>query len=97
MNATASPSRAVLEHLKTGVGTLHEIAALTGLDEGVVSLAVDRLVAAGYLQAERLTMGCPDGGCGTCPAGEGDRPACGATRRGTHGAPVLITLGPARR
>lgn len=92
-----SPTRTVLEHLEAGVGTLHEISSATGLDVGVVSLAVDRLVAAGYLHAERLTVGCPDGGCTTCPSGDGGRPVCGATRGGTQGAPVLIALGPARR
>ena len=96
MSAGTSPTRAVLEHLEAGVDTLHEIAQLTGLDDGVVSLAVDRLVAAGYLHAERLAVGCPDDGCGGCPAGHKGRPGCGATRSGTQGAPVLITLGPAR-
>lgn len=94
---SASPTRAVLDHLEAGVGTLHEIAGLTGLDVGVVSLAVDRLVAAGYLHAERLTVGCPDDGCTACPSGDSGRPGCGATRGGTQGAPVLITLGPTRR
>lgn len=97
MTTTASPTRAVLEQLEAGVDSLHEIARLTRLDEGVVSLAVDRLVATGYLNAERLAVGCPDDGCGGCPAGHQGRPGCGATRGGTQGAPVLITLGPARR
>jgi hypothetical protein len=97
MSASSSPTRLILEHLEAGVGTLHEIGARTGLDVGVVSLAVDRLVAAGYLHAERLTVGCPDDGCTTCPSGQGGRPGCGATSGGTQGAPVLITLGPARR
>lgn len=96
MTATTSPTRAVLEHLEAGVDTLHDIAVRTGLDEGVVSLAVDRLVAAGYLHAERLAVGCPDDGCGGCPAGHKGRPGCGATRGGTQGAPVLITLGATR-
>jgi hypothetical protein len=97
MSTAASPTRAVLEQLESGVGSLHEVAEITGLNEGVVSLAVDRLVAAGYLHAERLAVGCPDDGCGTCPSGARGRPRCGATRGGAHGAPILISLGPARR
>ena len=97
MTPTISPTRAVLDQLESGVGSLPEIAEVTGLDEGVVSLAIDRLVAAGYLHAERLGIGCPDDGCGTCPSARRGRPGCGATRGGTQGAPVLITLGPARR
>ena len=97
MRATTSPTRAVLEQLESGVDSLHEIAQLTGLDKGVVSLAVDRLVAAGHLHAERLAFGCPDDGCGTCPSGKGGRACCRAARGATQGAPVLIRLGPVRR
>lgn len=97
MSPTGSPTRAVLEQLEDGAGSLSEVAARTGLDKGIVSLAIDRLVAAGYLHAERLAVGCPDGGCTSCPSGERGRPACGAARRGATGAPVMISLGPARR
>jgi hypothetical protein len=97
MTTTSSPTRAVLSELEGGATSLPEIAARTGLDSGVVSLAVARLVAAGYLTAERLAAGCPDGGCSTCPSGSSGRPGCGAVGGATQRGPVLISLGRSHR
>ena len=91
---TLSPTRSVLAHVEQGTASIEEIARRTGLDPGVVDVAVQRLVAHGYLRCEPLSIGCPDDGCGACPSGDGDRPGCGGTP--TCG-PVMITLGPARR
>lgn len=92
--STLSPTRSVLAHIEQGATSIGEIAGRTGLDRGVVDMAVQRLVTRGYLTAEPLAGGCPDGGCMTCPAGDGDRPGCGGTRTSV---PVMITLGSARR
>jgi hypothetical protein len=98
MSTTTSPTRAVLAVFESGAGSIHEIAERTGLDTGVVSLAIDRLATSGYLEVQRLRVGCPDDGCTTCPSGRGGRAGCGATVPGAPAtAPVLITLGPLRR
>ena len=89
-----SPTRSVLAHIEQGALSIGQIARRTGLDPGVVDLAVQRLLAHGYLRSEPLSMGCPDDGCAACPSGDGDRPGCGGTP--TSG-PVMITLGPAPR
>jgi len=95
---TLSPTRAVLAQIEHGATSVDEIASRTGLDVGVVGLAIDRLVASGHLTSERLVGGCPDAGCGACPSGRDGRPGCGATGAGAPGAgPVLVTLGPVVR
>jgi hypothetical protein len=92
--STLSPTRSVLAHIEQGAASIGEIAGRTGLDQGVVHMAVQRLVAQGYLTAEPLAGGCPDAGCTACPSGNGGRPGCGGPR--TPG-PVMITLGTASR
>jgi hypothetical protein len=93
----------VLREVVAGTPTVAAIATRTGLDRGVVGLALDRLVASGRLGAEPLAAGCPSGGCGTCPAagsgcalgsvggmgGRGD----GRGGRGGRGGGVVLTLG----
>lgn len=86
-----SPTRAVLAEVENGVSTVPEIARRTGMDPSLVDTAIERLVAAGYLDSEALRLGCPPSGCSTCssagPTGcatvDGGRPADG---------PVLVTL-----
>ena len=95
---TSSPTRAVLAHIEAGASSPADIARRSGLDVGVVALAIDRLVASGHLTSHQLLSGCPDGGCGSCPSGLDGRPGCGApaTTGGRTGA-VLLTLAPTRR
>lgn len=92
--STLSPTRSVLAHIEQGAASISEIAGRTGLDRGVVDMAVQRLVAQGYLMAEPLAGGCPDEGCTACPSGDRGGPGCGGTRAS---GPVMITLGTARR
>lgn len=87
-----SPTRAVLAHIEAGAGSVAEIARRTGLDIGVVGLAVERLVASGHLSAQRLQTGCPDNGCSACPSGTGGRPGCGIGASGAGGGPVILSL-----
>lgn len=96
--AAAAPLRAVRTAIEQGAGSLRQITAVTGLDPGVVDAAVDHLVRSGILSASTLSVGCPDGGCGTCASGHGEAPGCGAAsptsaRRG----PVLVALTLRRR
>jgi hypothetical protein len=94
----ASPTRAVLAAVEAGTPTLADIARHTGLDRGVVAMAVDRLVQAGLLDAETMTAGCPPDGCGSCASGVADRPGCGAaTPSSSRGGAVLVTLSVRRR
>lgn len=90
--AALTPTRAVLASIESGAGSITEIAERTGLDPGVVSLVIDRLVASGHLTAERMQTGCPDGGCDICPSGSAGRPGCGASFGGAPTGPVMITL-----
>lgn len=90
---SGGPLRAVLAALERGAPSLDEVAAATGLARDVVSAAVTHLVRLGRLSSEELAVGCPTGGCGTCPSGSDGRPGCGAAapspqRRG----PVLVTI-----
>lgn len=89
-----SPTRSVLALIEEGATSIGDIARRAGLDRGVVDMAVQRLVAQGYLSAVPLAIGCPDEGCGACPSGDGDRPGCGGT---PTAGPVMITVVPSRR
>jgi hypothetical protein len=82
-----SLSRTVLDEVAAGTPTVAQIARRAGVDRGLVELAVQRLVAAGRLDAQSLAGGCPSTGCGTCPAGSSD---CSADALG--GGAVLLTL-----
>jgi hypothetical protein len=83
-----SLTRTVLDEVAAGTPTVAEIARRAGVDRGLVELAVERLVAAGRLDAQALAGGCPAQGCGTCPAGSSD---CSANAMG--GGAVLLTVG----
>jgi hypothetical protein len=86
-----SIARQVLDEIAAGTPTVAAIAQRTGLDRGLVELAVGRLAAAGRLDVEPLAVGCPSGGCGTCPSGVQGTPGCGLTPLDRRGG-ILITL-----
>ena len=88
MTPPASPRRAVLDAVRNGVAPA-QIARQTGLDPGLVTLALDRLVASGHLATTPLTGGCPEGagGCTGCPVPVGCPGVSGPTT-----SPVLISL-----
>jgi hypothetical protein len=91
-----SPTRAVLATIEAGAGSVAEIARRTGLDTGVVGLAIERLVTSGHLSAQRLQAACPTGGCHACPSGLAGRPGCSAAASSRHDGPVLVSLTSAR-
>lgn len=96
--AAASPTRAVLAEVEAGTPTLADIARNTGLDRGIVAMAVEALVHAGLLDAETMATGCPPNGCGSCASGVADRPGCGAATASTsRDGPVLVSLSVRRR
>ena len=93
MTPTASPLTSVLPAFEAGCGTLDEVARSTSLDRDVVGAAVEHLVRIGRLRAGVLSVGCPDGGCGTCATAVGDAPGCGsAGPSATRSGPVLVAL-----
>lgn len=91
------PTRAVLAHIEAGAGSVAEIARRTGLDIGVVGLAVERLVSSGHLSAQKLQTGCPDGGCSACPSGTAAGTRCGMGASSAGGGPVMLSLSVPRR
>jgi hypothetical protein len=91
---SAGPLRAVLAAFDDGAASLDEVARMTGLSRELVDAAVDHLVRMGRMQAKALTVGCPDGGCGTCASGSpGGTAGCGASGpSATRSGPVLVAL-----
>ena len=90
--AAGASLRAVLDAFAAGSPTLDDVARRTGLDIELVRLAVDQLVTLGLVDSERVSAGCPDGGCGTCPStGTGDVTCASVSDRG-HGGLVSLTL-----
>jgi hypothetical protein len=90
---TASPLRSVLTAFTDGARSRTDVCARTGLHRDVVDAAIDHLVRIGRLAAEKLAVGCPDGGCGSCASGHGDAPGCGATGASSRrSGPVLVSL-----
>ena len=89
----SGPLTLVAQAIGDGVGTRADIARTTGLTPDVVDAAIAHLERTGFLVAEQLSAGCPDGGCGTCPSGKADGSAgCGASGIGTARGPVLLKL-----
>jgi hypothetical protein len=80
----SGPLHLVLAEITAGTPTLTEIARRTGLSDDVVHAAIDHLVRAGRITSTELSLGCPTGGCGTCPSSVGCSlpPAQGARRPG---------------
>ncbi|HET8601976.1 MAG TPA: FeoC-like transcriptional regulator [Segeticoccus sp.] len=91
---SASPSRAVLDAFAAGATSVDQVAGRTGLSADVVRTAVDQLVRLGRMDAKELTVGCPDGGCGSCASGTADGGAgCGASGPSMRrSGPVLVSL-----
>ncbi|GAB2465791.1 hypothetical protein GCM10027265_13990 [Jatrophihabitans fulvus] len=90
--------RAVLDAFAGGAASRHDVCARTGLSRDVVDAAIEHLVRMGRLEARELTVGCPDGGCGSCAPGHGSSPGCGASAPSSgRTGPVLVTLSPTRR
>jgi len=90
----SGPLHLVLDEITAGTPTLAAIARRTGLSDDVVRAAVDHLVRAGRITSAELSLGCPTGGCGSCPsAGNGcTLPAARGDRR-----PGLVSLSLTRR
>lgn len=90
----SSPLSAVLDAMRSGAGSLDEVARTTGLAPDTVRAAVDHLRRLGRLEATELTSGCPSGGCGSCASGTVDgRAGCGSGGPSpTRSGPVLVQL-----
>ena len=67
----SGPLHLVLAEITAGTPTLTEISRRTGLSDDVVHAAIDHLVRAGRITSTELSLGCPTGGCGTCPSSGG--------------------------
>lgn len=93
------PLTAVLDAFAAGVHSVDEVVRHTGLSRDVVDAAIAHLVRSGRLEAKQLSVGCPDGGCGSCASGLVDGSAgCGsAAPSERRSGPVLVTLGLRRR
>jgi hypothetical protein len=90
---SAGPLRAVLSAFEDGASTLPDVARVTGLSRELVDAAVDHLVRMGRIDASELTIGCPDGGCGSCASGSAGSAGCGAAGpSATRSGPVLVAL-----
>jgi hypothetical protein len=84
----SGPLHLVLAEIAAGTPTLTEVARRTGLTDDVVHAAIDHLVRAGRITSTALSLGCPTGGCGTCPSSAGcSRPPAQGARR-----PGLVSL-----
>jgi hypothetical protein len=94
---SASPLRSVLAAFGDGARSRTDVCAATGLRRDVVDAAIEHLLRMGRLGAEELTVGCPDGGCGSCASGSGSgsdaAPGCGAAGPSARrSGPVLVSL-----
>jgi hypothetical protein len=83
---------AVLEAFSNGARTTDDLRRATGLDRELVSLALDTLTSLGMVDRTSTSSGCPDGGCGGCPAPTGH--GCGSPGAEARG---LVTLTLTRR
>jgi hypothetical protein len=90
---SSSPLRSVLTAFEDGARSRTDVCTTTGLRRDVVDAAIEHLLRMGRLDAQQLTVGCPDGGCGSCASGHGDAPGCGAGSPSARRAgPVLVSL-----
>jgi hypothetical protein len=60
------PLSLLLDAVAAGCRTTPALAAHTGLTPDVVRTGLDHLVMSGRLQARRVSVGCPAGGCNSC-------------------------------
>lgn len=86
----SGPLTLVLDAVAAGGVTLADIEARTGLPRDVVRTGVDHLVRLGRLEAEEFSVGCPSGGCGSCPVAATG--VCGGTGVRTRGGPVRLDV-----
>jgi hypothetical protein len=94
----SSPLRSVLAAFEDGARSRSEVGTRTGLRRDIVDAAIEHLLRVGRLDARELTVGCPDGGCGSCASGAGDAPGCGSSGPSARrSGPVLVTLSVRRR
>lgn len=84
----SGPLSLVLTEISEGTPTLAEISRRTGLSDDVVRAAVDHLVRAGRITSSELSLGCPTGGCGTCPSSAG----CALPQKLGARRPGLVSL-----
>ncbi|HET7723827.1 MAG TPA: FeoC-like transcriptional regulator [Propionibacteriaceae bacterium] len=84
----SGPLHLVLAEIGAGTPTLAEISRRTGLSDDVVRAAVDHLVRAGRVTSSELSLGCPTGGCGTCPSS----PGCALPKALGARRPGLVSL-----
>jgi hypothetical protein len=90
---SSSPLRSVLAAFEDGARSRTDVCTTTGLRRDVVDAAIEHLLRMGRLDAQQLTVGCPDGGCGSCASGHGDAPGCGAGGPSARrSGPVLVSL-----
>lgn len=87
-----SPLQVVLSQIEAGTPTVAEIARRTDLPDEMVRAAIDHLVRSGRLTSSELSVGCPTGGCGTCPSSGGCALPANVSRR-----PGLVSLTLTRR
>jgi hypothetical protein len=79
----------VLEAFRAGVSSTDDISRVTGLDRDLVDVALEQLTSLGLVTRSSMASGCPEGGCGGCPAPTGH--GCGTAT--TRGGLVTLTLG----
>ncbi len=82
----------VLREFTRGAATTDEIARATGLDRELVAVALDQLVTLGMVTRQSMSSGCPDGGCGGCPASTGQGCAATAVAAAPRGGVVTLSL-----
>jgi hypothetical protein len=80
--------QSILDAMVAGADTVAELSHVTGLEPGLVRLALDRLVALGRVRSDRSSLACPESACGGCASPTGD--GC------TSGGLITLTLPPAR-
>lgn len=100
------PLSAVLAAVEEGVRSLDAVAERTGLTRSTVEAAVEQLGRMGRLDVQTLSIGCPDGGCGSCAAADHDThrdarsagPGCGAgaATPGRRGSAIVMIGLPGR-
>ena len=89
MSGGSASLAGVLDAFRAGASSTDDIARDTGLDRELVALALDQLTALGLVTRSSMSAGCPEGGCGGCPAVTRD----GCDGPASRGALVTLSLG----
>jgi hypothetical protein len=82
----------VLAAFRAGAASTADLAVATGLDRELVAVALDQLVGLGLVTRSAVSSGCPEGGCGGCPAPTGQ--GCSTPGTPRRGGVVTLTLSP---